>query len=259
MSYLSTLTPAEVLILTNENATHSELLKITFIDLLLKQVLKNFEVERKPHVRDKARVYQYVCVGQNFDSYESQNHERIFLSAFVKDNSIEILFRNLVKIGYQKSGTLSDYKSDILKTPMMRKCFSQNIFQKLFNNYSLTAYGAELKRNVSAEIWELGNGLSGVNTIENQKAIELIKTIGANIFILVNVDYELLEQIDRDLGIEMNKHLSIDAGNGCSGCGSTFDNYSAAFDSGCSGGHGGDGDSGCGGDGCGGCGGCGGD
>ena len=251
MKYLSELTPAEILVLTKENVTHQELLKITFIDLLLKQVLKIFEVSRQPHIRQQIRVYKYVAIGPNFNSYTSLNHERIFLSVFEKDNSIEILFRNLVKIGYQKSRTLSDLKNDIIATPELQKCFSQNIFQKIFYGYSLTKYGIELKRKVKDEIQNLGNELSSLNDIENQKAIELIKIIGANIFILINVDYELLQQIDTDLGIAINKNHSVGGGTGCSGCGSGFDDFSSSFDSGCGG------DSGC--SGCSGCGGCGGD
>lgn len=253
MKYLSELTPAEILILTKENVTHQELLKITFIDLLFKQVLKTFEVERQPHIRKEVRVYKYVGIGQNFNNYNSLNHERIFLSTFDKDNTIEMLFRNLVKIGYQKSRTLSDLKNDIIKTPGIKKCFSQNIFQRIFYGYSFTKYGTELKRKVKEEIQNLSNELSSINNLENQKAIELIKIIGANIFILLNVDYELLQQIDTDLGIEINKNNLIDGGSGCSGCGSGFDDYSSSFDSGCGG------DSGCGSSGCGGCGGCGGD
>lgn len=253
MKYLSELTPAETLILTKENVTHQELLKITFIDLLFKQVLKTFEVERKPHIRQEVRVYKYVQIGQNFNNYNSLNHERLFLSTFDTDNTIEILFRNLVKIGYKKSRTLSDLKNDIIKTPALKKCFSQNVFQKIFYGYSLTKYGTELKRKVKEEIQNLGNELSSVNNIENQKAIELIKIIGANIFILINIDYQLLQQIDKDLGIEINNNKSIDGGSGCSGCGWSFDDYSSNFDSGCGG------DSGCGSSGCGGCGGCGGD
>jgi hypothetical protein len=252
MKYLSELTPAEVLILTKENVTLQEILKLTFLDLLFKQVLKTFEIQRQPHINDKIRTYKYVGIGQNYKNYNSLNHERLFLSTFGKDDDFEILFRNLVKICYQKTRTLSDLKNDIINTPNLKKCFSQNIFQRIFYGYSFTDYGTELKRKVQQEIQNLGNEFSNINDIENQKVIEIIKIIGANIFILINLDYELLQQIDKDLGIEINKNYSIDGGSGCSGCGSSFDDYSSSFDSGCGG------DSGCGSSGCGGCGGCGG-
>lgn len=249
MKYLSELTPAEVYILTKENVTHKELLKITFIDLILKQVLKTFEVQRQPHFRHKIRIYKYVGIGQNFKNYKSKNHEKFFLSTYENDNSIEMLFRNLVKVSYQKSKNLSYFKNELIKTPTLKKCFSQNIFQTIFNRYSLTKYGKELKQKVKKEIQNLNSEVASINTIENQKAIELIKLIGGNIFLLENINYDLLDQIDSDLANEMKRKEIISDETGCSGCGWSFDNYSSNFDSGCSG------NSGCGG--CAGCGGCG--
>jgi len=257
MIYLSELTPAEIFILTKEDVTHQELLKITFIDLLLKNVLKTFEVHRQPHIQEEIRIYKYIRIGQNFKNYKSKNHEKFFLSTFDKDLEIEILFRNLVKIGYQKSRTLSNFKNELIKTPTLKKCFSQNIIQIIFGGYSFTEFGTELKRKIEKEIQNLNSELSGLNNIDNQKAIELIKVIGGNIFLLENIDYELLNQIDSDLATEMNRKETNNDGSGCSGCGWTFDNYSSNFDSGCSSDSGCGGDSGC--SGCGGCGGCGGD
>ena len=134
MQYLSTLTPGEILLLTKETVTQKEILKITFVDLLFKKVLKTYEVDRRPSARDEIRTYQYVAIGENFDKYVSLNHERIFLSTFAHDESAEILFRNLVKIGFQKSKTLSDLKNDIIKTPNLKSCFAQNIFQRIFES-----------------------------------------------------------------------------------------------------------------------------
>lgn len=261
MTHLSELTPAEVYILTKENITHRELLKITFIDLLLKQVIKIFEVQRQPHIRHEIRTYQYIAIGQNFKNYQSKNHEKFFLSIFDKDEEIEMLFRSLVKVGYQKSRTLSNFKNELIKTPTLKKCFSQNIFQRIFYGYSITEYGKHLKQKVEKEIQNLNSELSSINNIENQKAIELIKIIGGNIFLLEKIDYELLNQINSDLATEMNRKETNTNGSGCSGCGWSFDNYSSSFDSGCSsdsgcGGNSG-GNSGCG-SGCSGCGGCGG-
>jgi hypothetical protein len=257
MTYLSELTPAEIYILTKEDPTHKELLKITFIDLLLKQVLKTFEVERQPHIKQEVRIYKYIGIGQDFKNYNSKNHEKFFLSTFEKDITIEMLFRNLVKIGYQKSRTLSGFKNELIKTPTLKRCFSQNILQRIFYGYSYTEYGKELKRKIEKEIQNLNSELSVLNNIENQKAMELIKVIGGNIFLLDNINYELLDQIDSDLATEMNRKEPNTDGTGCSGCGWSFDNYSSDFDSGCSSDSGCGGDSGC--SGCGGCGGCGGD
>ena len=251
MYYLSELTPAEIYILTKENLTHQEFLKITFIDLLLKQVLKSFDVQRQPYIQHEIRIYKYVGIGQNFHKYESKNHEKVFLSTFEKDNTLELLFRYLVKIGYQKSTSLSRFKNELIKTDVLKKCFSQNIFQWLLNIHSLTEYGKEIKSKIAIEIQNLNAEISSFIKIDNQKAVELIKVIGGNIFLLENIDYEFLDQIDVGLATEMsNKQYSAD-GSGCSGFNWSYDSFSSDFDSGCSG----DSDS----SGCSGCGGCGGD
>ncbi|MDP2161756.1 MAG: hypothetical protein Q8K02_14830 [Flavobacterium sp.] len=262
MQYLSQLTPAEVYILTDENATHREYLKITFIDLLFKQVLKTFEVERQPHISHKVRIYTYVTSGPNFKNYNFKNHEKFFLDTFRQDDSIEILFRNLVKIGYQKSRTLAVFKNELIKTPILQKCFSQNILQKIFYRYRLTEYGKELKRKVEKEIQSLNSKFTSLDTIDNQEALALIKVIGGNIFLLEYITYDLLDQIDSDLVKQMNRKETNSNGSGCSGCGWNFDSYSSNFDSGCSSSSGSGGGSGCSacggcGGGCGGCGGCG--
>ncbi|MEM0543537.1 hypothetical protein WFZ85_13010 [Flavobacterium sp. j3] len=249
MKHLSQLTPAEVVLLTKPGATHNELLKLTFIDLLFKQVLKTYEVERRPHYRDKLKVYTYVSIGKNFETYTSLNHERVFLSSFVSDTSIEILFSNLVKIAYQKSKALLYYKADIYKTPTLQKCFSQNIFQKLLYKYSITDYGAKLKKEVKEEIQIEANKLANNSTLESQMVIDLIEKIGGNIFLLVAFDHELFSRIDHEMGSIINR-VNDNSGVGESGCAyMSFDDYSSSFDSSCSG------DSGCSGGGCSGCGG----
>lgn len=251
MKYLSELTPAENLILTKDNVSHQELLKVTLIDLILKKVLKIFEVERQPHIKQPIRIYKYLAIGENFNNYQSKNHERIFLTAFAKDNTIEILFANLVKIGYQNSRTLNDFKNDILKYPTLKKCFKQNIFQKLYYGYSFTEFGLEFGIKINKEIDFLNAEISDLNNIENQKAIDLIKIISGNIFLLSNINYDLLNEIDNDLAYQFNKTKKD--GSSCSGCGNIFNDYSSSFDSGCSSGCS---SSGCS-SGCGGCGGCG--
>ena len=257
MKYLSELTPAEILILIDDDVTHQELLKITFIDLLFKNVLKTKDVTRKLPRRNEYRTYIYIEMGSKYDTYNSLNHERIFLSSFGKDYPIKILFKNLVKISYQKSKQLSLLKYDILKTPNLKNAFSRNFFQKLFYKYSFTEYGNELRGKINKEIRELNREFSSLNNIENQKALNLIKVIGGSIFLLDNIDYSLLNQIDMSLANEINYKESGDSSSGCS---SNFDDFSSNFDSGCSSDSGGGGDSGCGSgcSGCGGCGGCGG-
>lgn len=254
MTYLNQLSPAEVYILTQVKLSHKELLKVTFIDLLLKNVLNTFEIKRQPHAKEAVRTYQYIGTGANFKNYQAKNHEKFFLSIFEKEPAIGVLFSNLVKVGYQQSRTLSDFKNELIKTPILKKCFTQNIWHKMFYGYKFTDYGKDLKRKVEKEIQQLNAELLNSHTPKNQMAVELIKVIGGNIFILETIDYELLKQIKLDLGSEFTRKENHTDAGGCSGCAYAFDNYSSGFDSGCSSDSGCGGDSGC--SGCSGCGGC---
>jgi hypothetical protein len=260
--YLSQLSPAEILILTHKKTTLKELLKITLLDLILKKVLKIIEVTRNPSVVEGTLVYSYITRGPNFKNHTFKKQEEFFTSTFAEEEEYQVLFRNMVKIGYQKSKKKSHFIKQLFEKSLLQRCFSQNLFQEIFNLYSLTAYGEEIKRKVEKEISDLDQQFCNKSEINHHKTIELISTIGANLFLLKNIDYDLLNQIDSDLITEMKrKENNQDHSIGCSGCSwGSFDGYSTSFDSGCSSDStsvsGCGGDSGC--SGCGGCGGCGG-
>src|SRR5688500_7078005 len=116
MKHLSKLTPAETLCLKNGPETPlQDLLKYTVMDLLLKQVLVLEEVQRQPNPRDPVRIYKYATTGRNFESYRSKRHERVFISPFQNDRALRILFRNMVKVGYQNAGSATDYHTVLIR------------------------------------------------------------------------------------------------------------------------------------------------
>ncbi len=252
MNYLNRLTPAEILLITNKSTKHSEFLKLTFLDLLLKKVIKTFEVETQQHPSQDVRVYKYIGIGKKYKTYIWRNHEHFFLSSFQSDNNTQILFRNFVKIGYENSRNKLHFIIELLKSPLLSKCYKRNYFQVIFGGYSMTSFGFELKKDLEKEIYDLNLEFKEIETIDNHKAMNYIKQIGGNIFLIENINYDFLTKVDVDLATEINKSNNSENANGCSGCG--FGNFSISFDCGCS-------SSGCGGEsGCSsGCGGCGGD
>jgi uncharacterized membrane protein YgcG len=252
---LSKLSPAETLIvLQDKNASIRELLKVTFMDLLLKQVLKTYEVQRQESSRDKDGFYKYVEIGKNFWTYQPLPHENIFLAPFQKSNSLQILFRNMVKTGYQNARSKSKLHSALTQSPNLDRCFSRTVLQSLFGGFSLTADGQELRNTVKAEILELEEQLPPLILKEPQEALDVMNAIKGNVFLLTNIEFDLFKQIDKELLSEFNKRDDNNNDGGVSGfIWYSFDDYSDSFDSSCSGHSGcGSGDSGCGGGGCGG-------
>ncbi|TAD83256.1 MAG: hypothetical protein EAY75_15165 [Bacteroidetes bacterium] len=255
MKQLSKLSPAEtLLVLQDKKASLRELLKVTFLDLLLKQVVRTFDLVQQPTVRNKDSGYKYVEIGKNFWTYQPLPHENIFLTPFQKSPSLQVLFRNMVKTGYQNAKSKGKFTSLLLQSPSMDTCFSRSILQSLFGGFSITLEGQELRNIVSAEILELENQLPSLILNEPEKAQDIMYAIKGNIFLVDNIEFDLLKQkIDNELLAEFNKRDDTNNGGGCSGFAwYGFDDYSDSFDSSC-----GSGDSGCAGGGCGG-GGCGG-
>ena len=260
MKNLSRFSPAETLFaLQGKKASIKEILKLTFMDLILKQVLRTFEDQIQANNRDKIRVLKYVAIGNNFYTYQPLAHENIFLAPFLENDSVRILFRHMVKIGYQNASSESKIHNTLLESPRLNEYFSRNFFQKIFGGFSLTSMGLELRHTLESEITQLEDQLPELISSNHQKALEILKAIKGNIFLLSNIEFDLLNIIDKELLAELNKTKNINSDLGCSGYAwISFDSYSENFDSSCSGDSGcsGGGCSGCGGGGCGGCGGC---
>lgn len=274
MEHLSKISPAESLMVLEEgNATVKELFKTTLFDLLIKQVLKTTELRKESNRREKARIIKYIKASNKFHNHIAKPHEDVFLAPYIKANSIKILFRHVVKMGYQNAKSEKKFKNSIINNPYITKCFNRNIFQKLIGSFSFNQTGTLLKKELQNEIAKLEVELTNLITTDKLKAASIVKTIGGNIFLLKNIDIELLNQIDKDLLKELNKNKQKTGNDsGCdTGCFGSWDNYgdfSDSFDSvsfgggefgggGAGGDFGDSGDSGC--SGCSGCGGCGGD
>lgn len=204
MIFLSKYTPAEVIILTKRKTTFKELFKITLGHLFLKEVINSFNIERQ--IDTTVRLYEYVKSGSNFINYSEQNYENFFLSVFKEDQSSQILFRSLIKIGYENSRSRTNFKNKILKIMVSKKYVNQNIFQKNFSKYSLTPYGYEIKEIIENEIKELNSSFDTLVDLDNAKSIEIGKLIGGNIFFLENIDCQLFSRIDKDLSIEIIRY-----------------------------------------------------
>lgn len=154
MNYLKQLTPAEVYFITKNNISKREILKLTLIDLILKDALKLETLSKKPNTRDRIRDYRYVVRGTNFMNYKPKNHERVFFSIFENEKDMEVLLKKMITIGFENSIYL---KSNMYSITILLKCFSQNFFQRIFGTCSITDFGKEYKRKVEKEINDLNN------------------------------------------------------------------------------------------------------
>ncbi len=200
MKLLSKLTPAETILIRDcSDAQLKSLLKFTFMDLLLKKVIKIVEVDKQPHPRDEVRTYTYIEPGKNIKKYKPKNHELIFITSFLKEESIQILFKHFVKMIYDASGGKKSYRESIRSTKELKSYFNQSFFIYLFRLIRLTEEGKKVKQEIAGYLKEIDKDINDLLENDQKQALELLITIGGNIFLLRNLNFDLLKKIDKEL------------------------------------------------------------
>ena len=265
MNQLHKFTPAETLLIRSGPATPlRDLLKYTLMDLMYKQVLELEEMKIQTDLRNAFKTYRYIRIGKKFHDYTSLAHEHVFLSPFLQNSILKLLFDNAVRIGYENAGSPTRYVSMILKSYTLQGIMKRNWLQKLLGDFSYTAHGTSVQAAINNEFETLEKLVAAYKENKDLRILDNLKSIGGNIFLLASFDSMLCKEIDQELQQEFDRRTSTDA-SGCSGywttfdtssggsgCWSSFDSHSnssgCSSDSGCS-----SGDSGC--SGCGGCGG----
>src|SRR5438132_1677804 len=185
MKNLSRFTPAEtLLILQGTNASYKELVKFTFLDLLIKNVLRTIEIPKESNPKEKD--YKYVITGKNYLAYRSKPHENIFIEPFNKNNSLQILFRNIVKIGYQNAKSERKFCSLIIQNPGLENLFTKGFFEKLFGGFTCTETCMQFRSAIESEIAKLEIEMKLYLSDDTPKALSVLKAVGANIFFLKN-------------------------------------------------------------------------
>jgi len=198
MNALAKLTPAETLFLLEErNADLKLLLKVTLMDLLLKQVLAT-DLENRRFDNDKAEkiINGHLTRGEAFHTYIARPHEEVYLRPFRSAGTNAVPFRRLVGIGLDRAGHQRQYQNLCLHGDGLAGCFSQSLLQRLTRSYQRTPQGAALCTLVDSERLHLENNLSGLLETAPAQAAEIIRTIKGNVFLLRNLDFDLLKRLD---------------------------------------------------------------
>lgn len=277
MNLLSKLKPAETLILIETtDAELKNLMKFTFMDLVLKQVLivqESVQTYKRGN-RYREQRTKYVIKGKNFDKYQPNPYELIYLSTFHKSPEIKAILTKLIQVAYEAVRSEKQFRKSIINSSPIKGHFTVSFFQQLFGTFSLSAEGISAKQMVKAELNKLDSQIGDILKNNPKEALEILIQIGGNIFLLKNLDFDLLRKIDKSIISSMNIQSRYDSYDDFSWwyymdfsndlwLDSTFDSWDdtfdsfdssyddascSSFDSGCSS------CSGC--SGCGGCGGC---
>lgn len=208
MEILSKITPAETVLLKyGGSAELKELMKYTFMDLLLKRILKIDTVDKKVHPNDKyIRSYSYVVAGKNLKKYKYKSHELVFLSPFLKSESIQILFKNYFKMVFDTIGGSWNYKKLIRSSDDISTYYKSTFWSKLFRSLILTDKGIVVRNNIVEYLHNLDREIDKLVHDDTKRGFELLLRIGGNIFILKNLDFELFKKFDKAY-IDSNKKM----------------------------------------------------
>lgn len=206
MKLLSILSPAETIVLMDSSCSLKDMMKFTLMDLLLKKILEIDVEKKKAIVRDKyakkvevIKSYSYVVKGKNFDKYTPHAHELIFLSPYQKSASIKILFKHLIKTAYENAGSNNSFKREILKSKNLENLIKVNFFQRLFGGMSLTKEGLIARHDILEYLRPIDKNIDHLLNNDKEKALEVLLSLRGNIFLLNNLNFDLLKKIDKEL------------------------------------------------------------
>jgi hypothetical protein len=254
-----------LLILKGMYAKQGDLLRITFFDLLHRDILY---IKEKSSLSEKAvdaRILQYVGLTDIGRRYSPAPHEAPFFNLFVSNHSLLFLFQQVVKAARKKAGTISQYRAKIALLPEAKPLIDQGFWQKIFGGFSLTAAGERARAQLAQALDEVAPALKHDTPDAPHLTSQILAAIGVHALLIDTLDFEQLGMAD-SLYAKSQQNFERDAsgGSGCSGDVGYWYSMSGTFDDGGDGHDGGGGcgggDGGCGGgcSGCGGgCGGCG--
>jgi hypothetical protein len=196
MRTIASFSPAEsLLILKRKQTTVAQLLKVTLMDLLLKKVLIQNSKEGESSDFTISR-------GPNFESYSNLPHEDVFLSAIRRKGDISL--RTLINMVSANAGFFNQYTKKFFEMERFRLCFQSGIVRFFAGRFQRSIYGEKVFRQLSQEVEDLEAMLPDLMQTHPAAALEVLKEIGGNVFILKRVDFKLMTEIEKEFVLETN-------------------------------------------------------
>lgn len=178
---LKKLSPAEIMLIENPKIKVDQLARVTFMDLLLKDVLQIDEVPKGKG--KKARANPFVSKGKAFDTYEPLKHESVFLNLFKHDSDIKVTLKNLIKVSFKDIKSAEVYKLKHVYTKRLDPYFTSNIIQWLAGARKISRHGLATQKLIKKELVRIKNKVKR----NDKDLIETLMGINGNVFLLNGV------------------------------------------------------------------------
>ncbi|TPN82385.1 hypothetical protein [Aquimarina algicola] len=194
-SILSEIKPVGVQLILDPNTTSTiELMRLVLFDLVYRQVLVLKKELKKSHPRDPyLREYIIIETGKNFAKYTPHNFEKYFIANIDEDTYFiaKAYLRKVSKIINEKS----QYKQQIIRDLKMRAFFKNNMLLYMLSITKTNRKGKELKVTITEYLNKMDKMLQEALQNQPDKAVEIIKDLKSNIFLLKNLNFELFEKL----------------------------------------------------------------
>jgi hypothetical protein len=207
MKYINRYTPAETALLILPACSLKNMLKFTFMDLILKGVIK--VIERKKTVGDpgfnKGQLYQYVSVGTKYSSYSFKPHEKIFVTVFSTDASLQVLFKSYLKMVVEKSDGSSSFNKLVIAAEDLKGLYTKSFLQRIFGGFTQTKAGLDKKDQLLGYLGPVNQKIERLIKSNSREAYELLLKLGGNIFVLNGYSYNWFALINSKSLSEANQ------------------------------------------------------
>ncbi|MEL6809968.1 MAG: hypothetical protein AAFP76_01385 [Bacteroidota bacterium] len=192
---LSQLRPAGTkLLLDPRKSDVGDLVKLTLFDLVLKQVLLVKKAFRKAHPRDKyAREYIVVETGKNFNSYQPIPFESYFTDIIDEDSYYQL--RSFIRSLAEDLPRKAYYKRNIIKDLHIKDLFRANYLLPDLDWLRTSKKGKMVREDIETFMQDVDENIAQMVEKEPKKAMELIRLLGGNIFLLENLQFEVLKEL----------------------------------------------------------------
>ncbi|MFK7748037.1 MAG: hypothetical protein AB8B65_06590 [Kordia sp.] len=188
---LTNLSPAEVLLIEDPDVKVHTLARVTFFDLILKEVLK---IETDAKATEEEMKNPTVSIGKSYANYQPLKHESIFLSVFTKDDTLKIKLSNLLKAAFEKVKNGEAYKLKYVYTKeRMNEHFNSNFFQRLLGIRVISENGLRVQKEIQRELKRIKINA----TRKTKNAVELLLAINGNIVLISKIPVEIFETIEK--------------------------------------------------------------
>ena len=171
-----------------------DVIKFTFFDLIIKQVLSVKKELRRSHPRDpNLREYSIVETGVKFSGYEADPFESYFVR-IIDENSFYHLLGYLKKVYNDLPSNYSCYRY-VIKGSKVQQKFHHNLITMIFRWTFLNRRGKRFRKVVRAYLKEIDDTILELLDNEPEKALQLIRSLKGNIFLLKTIKFELFEKL----------------------------------------------------------------